>query len=105
MKYEIQVHFENQGQIVWNQIVQSPIDEYLQWVLASETFVALDQENNRTIAFSTKNVTAVIAAPKQVEDPIRRLYATGEREEQEDRKQEHSGDGKQWLSAEPSRCC
>lgn len=105
MKYEIQVHFENQGQLAWKRDITGDVGALLESILESQEYTAHDEENDRYMSFRTESVIAIMAIPNQMEDPIRKLYAPKERLQQENDQQERIRNAPQWLPGEGGRCC
>jgi hypothetical protein len=76
MKREIQVHFDNGGQVSW----QTDIDDEKDWLenfWCKKHCCASDEASGRSISFPIKNVNAVLLTQPQ-QDPIERLYAANQ---------------------------
>lgn len=81
MKYRIQVHFENQGQLEWVET----IDDLQSWsneMITCEAITTTDERNGRHICYFNKTVTAILIEEYN-EDPLERIYAPTQRQEQE----------------------
>lgn len=103
---EIQVHFENCGQLQWTQNI-SDVDEWMARVGSESTLLAKDQESGRRFYIAMDTVTAIIVGDKQTnqEDLFRRAYAVKEGHQQEDHIEEHKRDGQIWTSTATGRSC
>ncbi len=103
MKYEVQVHFENQGQLVWQQDSDQP-EAFLESLKGD--IIIQDKPGCRWLYFNMKTVTAIIMIDKEEQsDPIRRLYAPSERTEPENDIEKYQRDEGIRLSTETGRCC
>lgn len=79
MRYEIQVHFENQGQLQWHEDIED-VDEWM--ANSSEQIMkfAHDPDTGRHFMFRMSKIVAIIlvnrtAEPEQETDLFRRAYA------------------------------
>ena len=106
MRYEIQVHFENCGQLAWHEEITDAQD-WLGGLCEQDNCLVHDEETGRHMYFAMKPVTAIILAPKQSDqdDLFRRAYATKDGEEQESNRLQHQRDAIQWPSQESSNSC
>lgn len=105
MRREIQVHFENSGQILWHEEIED-VHTWLASVMADEKVIAYDQESGRHFGFVTKTVTAFIISNKTADsetDLWRRNYAACQGNVKENSVQEHSRDGIGGISSETGR--
>ena len=96
MRYEVQVHFENCGQLQWHEDIVDP-ENWLGITYETPTCTAWDEETDRHIAFNMNKVTAIILTPKSrdEDDLFRRAYATQKGNEQEDDRYQYKGNGSQ----------
>jgi hypothetical protein len=104
MRREIQVHFENAGQLLWHEEIDD-VDQWLLAVLAESKIIAYDKESGRHFGFDTKTVTAFIVSDKPQDtetDLWRRNYATCQGNIEEDDKQKHPRDGRERPSTKTS---
>lgn len=106
MKREVQVHFENCGQLAWIEDILD-VQNWLVHVMQSPSLIAYDAENKRHLAFDMKTVTAIIVSEKSENtDMWSRTYAFVQRNIEENSQQEHSGDGGKRPPPETGgRCC
>jgi hypothetical protein len=105
MRYEIQVHFQNCGQLAWHEEIFDA-DNWLNSVMSEDRVIAQDEETNRVYAFEMKNVTALVLTEKKKEIDIwERTYAAVQGKEQEDDQQEHPGNGRKRPPPETGRGC
>jgi len=109
MRRQIQVHFENGGQLVWNEEVEEgEEEEYLRRGSSGDGTMSLakDEETNRYFTFNLDKVTAIILMkdPKQ-DDLMEKVYAPKERQEQVNNRFEYSGDGGVWSRSETGGGC
>ncbi len=103
MRREIQVHFENCGQIAWHEDIDD-VEAWIDEVLSEEKITAYDQETKRYFAFLTKTVTAYVISEKSEEKDLwSRTYATKEGNVEKDDKQKYPGNGPQRISTETGR--
>lgn len=103
---EIQVHFENCGQLQWSQSIDD-VDDWLALVGHDETLLVKDQESGRRFFINMQTVTAIVVGEKKTdqEDLFRRAYATQKGNVQEDHIEEHFRDGSIRTSTATSRSC
>lgn len=107
MKCEIQIHFENCGQLQWTEDIKD-IDSFLAKIWSTNKFIAHDSSTSRYYGFDMKRVNAVIVTDKSKEQPDiwSRTYATSQGKVEEGNQQQHQGnDGKWPPTASSGRCC
>lgn len=100
MLREVQAHFENQGSLNWTAEIADPF-RYLHDFIEESSHVVHDQKTGQYYLFFSRTITAMII--KDVpQDPYERLYAPGERKEQENNQQEYQGNDSVGSSTESS---
>ena len=107
MRREIQVHFDNQGQLSWNDEIEN-VDEYLREIKSWALPIVKDKDSGRFFMFDMEKVVAVVVSNKSVEnegDLFRRTYATQKGEIQEGNQREYSGNDSRWPSTETGCGC
>lgn len=76
MRYEIQVHFANCGQVLWHEDIDD-VEEWLIEVMEQSKIVAVDDDPVRYFGIDMSTVTALIVSEKKKEiDLWSRTYAT-----------------------------
>lgn len=82
MRREVQVHFENCGQLAWHEEIED-VKGWLRQTIAQPNVVAYDKDSGRHFFFDMKRVTAIVIVNKIIEgekDLYRRTYAAQEGE-------------------------
>lgn len=83
MRREIQIHFENQGQLSWHEDIED-VEKWLRDFpvkMYSGLGTAHDKESGRYFAFQMSSITAIIIMNKTIDnedDIYRRTYAIEE---------------------------
>lgn len=104
MKREIQVHFENCGQIIWHEEIED-VESWLREVMSENKIIAYDVNTGRHFGFDTKTVTAfIVSHEKHPETDLwRRTYAACQGNIEENDQQKHPGNGRIGPSPEAGR--
>ena len=93
MRREIQVHFENCGQLCWHEDIEN-VDSWIEKLSEKPRVIAHDAETGRCFYFKMATVTAIIIVNKLTEndtDLWRRTYAFKEGNITQDSQPKHQG--------------
>jgi hypothetical protein len=106
MKHEVQIHFENCGQLAWHEDIED-VEEWLMDKLDQDTVLAFDEDTNRHFGFEMKRVNAIIVTDKSKEKPDiwSRTYAVSKGEVEENNFSQHTGNDRFGSSKAPSGGC
>ncbi len=105
MRYEIQIHFANCGQVLWHEEIED-VEEWIIEVMAQPKIVAVDDDPLRYFGIDMSTVTAIIVSEKKKElDIWSRTYATCKGKVEEDNQQQHTGNGGKRPPPEASGSC
>lgn len=106
MKHEVQIHFENCGQLAWHENIED-VDEWLLAVMEQNKVIAFDEETNRHFGFDMKRVNAIIVTDKSKELPDiwSRTHAISQGKIEEDCERKYQGNDRFGASKAPSGGC
>lgn len=106
MKHEVQIHFENCGQLAWHEDIED-VDAWLLSVMAEDTVIAFDEETNRHFGFDMKRVNAIIVTDKSKELPDiwSRTHAISQGKVEENNFSQRTGNDRFGSSKAPSGGC
>ena len=107
MKHEVQIHFENGGQLAWHEDIED-VEEWLMDKLDQDKVLAFDADTNRHFGFEMKRVNAIIVTDKSKELPDiwSRTHAASQGKVEESSQREHRGnDGFRPSTGPGGRCC
>jgi len=106
MKHEVQIHFENCGQLAWHEDIED-VDEWLMEKLDQDKVLAFDADTNRHFGFEMKRVNAIIVTDKSKELPDiwSRTHAISQGKVEADNITQRQGNDSKWSPKAPSGGC